>query len=495
MSDHAPVSTPTEIVENAQLSESDYQALYKQSIEQPELFWKEQAERIDWIKKPTKIKNTTFDSPVKIKWYEDGKLNACYNCLDRHLESKGDKVAYIFEKDEPGQAETYTYREAHQQVCRLANVLKSKGVGKGDRVVIYMPMIPAAAFAMLACARIGAVHSVVFGGFSPKAIQNRIEDAGAQYVITADEGRRGGSSVSIKQNVDEALTLHDGLINTVFVMRHTNGDIEWFEDRDLDLGAEMKKADTACPCEEMDAEDPLFILYTSGSTGQPKGVLHTTGGYMVYAAFTHDTVFDLRDDDVYWCTADVGWITGHSYIVYGPLANGCTSVIFEGVPTYPKADRFWTICDTHQVSLFYTAPTAIRMLMGCGDEMLESSDRSSLRILGSVGEPINPEAWRWYFHKVGQEHCAIVDTWWQTETGGFMLTPLPGFKQVKPGMAMTPFFGARPVLVDKDNNELEGPDEGALCFNGSWPGQMRTVYGDHERFEKTYFSQYPGRVF
>ena len=484
---------------HALIDKDQYLAMYKQSIDNPEAFWAEHGKRVDWIKPYTKVKNTTFELPeVSIKWFEDGSLNVAANCIDRHLATRGDQVAIIWEGDDPADDAKITYRQLHGHVCRLANAMKSHGVKKGDRVTIYMPMVPEAAYAMLACARIGAVHSIVFGGFSPDALAGRIEDCDSQYVITADEGMRGGKAVPLKANTDAAIKIaaKDGAkVDHVLVVRRTGGDVNWVEGRDIWYHDAVDQADDDCPAQEMNAEDPLFILYTSGSTGKPKGVLHTTGGYLVWASMTHQYVFDYHDGDVYWCTADVGWVTGHSYIVYGPLANGATTLMFEGVPNYPTTSRFWQVCDKHQVNIFYTAPTAIRALMQGGDEPVKSTSRSSLRLLGSVGEPINPEAWEWYYQIVGDARCPIVDTWWQTETGGIMITPLPGAIDLKPGSATLPFFGVVPQLVDNDGNPLEGATDGNLCLTASWPGQMRSIFGDHERFAQTYFSTYKGKYF
>jgi acetyl-CoA synthetase len=469
--------------------------MYQQSIDDPETFWAEHGKRIHWFTPFSKVKNVTFGAnEVDIRWYEDGTTNACYNCLDRHLPTKQHDTAIIWEGDEPKDHKLITYGEAYEEVCRLANVLKRHGIQKGDRVTIYMPMIPEAAYAMLACARIGAIHSVVFGGFAPDSLASRIQDADAKMVITADEGVRGGRTIPLKSNTDEALQKCPG-VASVLVVQRTGGQIQWHDGRDYWYHDELRKVDDDCPCEEMNAEDPLFILYTSGSTGKPKGVLHSTGGYMVYTSMTHQYVFDYHDGEVYWCTADVGWITGHSYIVYGPLANGATTLIFEGVPNYPTASRHWEIVDKHKVNIYYTAPTAIRALMREGEGPVKKTDRSSLRILGTVGEPINPEAWRWYHEVVGDKRCPIVDTWWQTETGGIMITPLPGATALKPGSATLPFFGVKPVIVDNEGHHLEGATQGNLCIADSWPGQMRTVYGDHERFKQTYFSTYPGKYF
>ena len=492
MSDVYPVNA--DVANSAHVNEARYKEMYARSVEDPEGFWREQADRLTWFKKPTQVKNTSFDGGVDIRWYEDGVLNVAYNCIDRHLEKRGDQVAFIFEGDRPDVDAKITYRELHEEVSRLGNVLRSQGVKKGDRVMIYMPMIPEAAYAMLACARIGAVHSVVFGGFSPEAIAGRIEDAGATVIITADAGMRGNRMVPLKQNVDAAIDKVGGEMK-VLMFPHTKAEVNVVAGRDLDARELMNAASTDCPAEEMNAEDPLFILYTSGSTGKPKGVLHTTAGYLVYTSLTHEMVFDYKDGDIYWCTADVGWITGHSYIVYGPLANGATSLIFEGVPTYPDASRFWQVCDKHQVNSFYTAPTAIRSLMRAGEEYVAKTSRNSLRLLGTVGEPINPEAWRWYYDVVGDKRCPIVDTWWQTETGGILITPLIGAIDLKPGSATLPFFGVRPALVDTNGQVLEGANEGNLVILDSWPGQARTIYGDHDRFVQTYFSTYPGRYF
>jgi acetyl-CoA synthetase len=497
MSDIYPV--PEFFKGRAHLDADSYEKTYRESVENPEAFWAETAKRIDWFKFPTKIKNVSFDkADLHIKWYEDGVLNACYNCVDRHLDSRGDQVALIWEGDEPTVDASITYSELHASVCKMANVLKKHGIGKGDRVAIYMPMVPEAAYAMLACARIGAVHSIVFGGFSPDALSGRIIDSAAKMVITCDEGKRGGRKVPLKSNVDAACAIAGTMdsLETVLVIRHTGGDIEWTEGRDVWYHEEAETVGDDCPCEEMNAEDPLFILYTSGSTGKPKGVLHTTGGYMVYAAYTHEIVFDYHDGDVYWCTADVGWVTGHSYIVYGPLANGAISLMFEGVPSYPDSSRFWQVVDKHQVSTFYTAPTAIRALMRDGDEPVKKTSRASLRLLGSVGEPINPEAWDWYHRVAGDGRCPIVDTWWQTETGGILISPLPGATELKPGSATKPLPGIVPALYDEKGNLLdETATSGLLVLADSWPGQMRTVYGDHQRFVDTYFSTIPGTYF
>jgi acetyl-CoA synthetase len=467
-----------------------YHETYQQSVKNPDKFWGKHGKRIDWFTPYTKVKDTSFAVPdVSIKWFEDGVTNAAYNCVDRHLEKRGDQTAIIWEGDNPYDDKRITYRELHDHVCRLANVLKKHGVKKGDRVTIYMPMIPEAAYAMLAAARIGAIHSVVFGGFSPEALAGRIEDCASDFVITADEGVRGGRRVPLKANTDEALK-KAGRKAKVLVVRRTGAQVPWDADRDLWYHVETAQAASECPPAKMKAEDPLFILYTSGSTGKPKGVLHTTGGYLVYASMTHQYVFDYHDGDIYWCTADVGWVTGHSYIVYGPLANGATTLMFEGVPNYPDAGRFWQVVDKHKVNILYTAPTAIRALMGAGDHFVTASSRKSLKLLGSVGEPINPEAWEWYYHVVGDGRCPVVDTWWQTETGGIMITPLPGAMALKPGSATLPFFGVKPAVVDNEGRLVEGAGEGNLVLTDSWPGQMRTVYGDHKRFVETYFSTY-----
>ena len=473
-----------------------YQAMYQRSVEDPVGFWGEQGKRIDWIKPYTKVKNTSFaPDNVSIKWYEDGTLNVSANCIDRHLASRGDQIAIIWEGDDPTQDERITYRQLHDRVCRFANVLKANGVKKGDRVTIYLPMIPEATYAMLACTRIGAVHSVVFGGFSPESLAGRIQDCASRFVITADEGVRGGKPVPLKKNTDDALAKLPGADVKVLVVKRTGGTIAWNAARDIWLHDELAKVSADCKPEEMNAEDPLFILYTSGSTGKPKGVLHTTGGYLVYAALTHQYVFDYHDGDIFWCTADVGWVTGHSYIVYGPLANGATTLMFEGVPNYPTASRFWHVIDKWKVTIFYTAPTAIRALMGAGDDFVKRSDRSSLRLLGSVGEPINPEAWEWYHRVVGNGKCPIVDTWWQTETGGILISPLPGATRLKPGSATLPLFGIKPEVVDDKGTVLTGATSGNLIITDSWPGQMRTLYGDHERFVQAYFSTYKGAYF
>jgi len=485
---------PAAFAAEARYDRERYERDYQRSTADPEGFWGEIGRRLDWIKPYTDVKDVSFDAKdLHIRWYADGVLNACANCVDRHLPEKADDVALIWEGDDPEQSKTVTYAALYAEVCRMANVLKAHGVKRGDRVVIYMPMILEAAYAMLACARIGAVHSIVFGGFSPDALASRIEDCGASAVITADAGFRGGKAVPLKANVDKALEAVDAPF--VLVVNRAGGAVNWTGGRDVWWHEARDEVSGDCPPEPMNAEDPLFILYTSGSTGKPKGVLHTTGGYLVYAAFTHEAVFDYKPGDVYWCTADVGWITGHSYIVYGPLANGATSLIFEGVPTWPDASRFWRVCEKHKVNIFYTAPTALRSLMREGDDYVRSADLSSLRLLGSVGEPINPEAWRWYHRVVGQGRCPIVDTWWQTETGGMLISPLPGATDLKPGSATKPLFGVQPALVDNDGAVLEGPAEGNLVITDSWPGQMRTVYGDHQRFIDTYFTTYPGTYF
>ncbi len=490
---HEIFKPSAETLKNALISSEKYREMYKHSLTDPDSFWGEMAQRLDWFKAPTKIKNTSFNPPVSIKWYEDGILNACYNCVDRHLPAKANDTAIIWEGNDPDEDKIITYAELKDEVCKLANALKSRGVKKGDRVTIYMPMIPQAVYAMLACARIGAIHSVVFGGFSPESIKDRIQDCKSDIVITADEGRRGNKTIPLKANVDEALKslAH---VHTVLTYRLTGGKIGWEEKRDVWWHDLVDSQKTDCPCEEMNAEDPLFILYTSGSTGKPKGVLHTTGGYLVFTAMTHEMVFDVHPGEIYWCTADVGWVTGHSYIVYGPLANGTTTLVFEGVPNYPDNSRLWQVVDKHKVNIFYTAPTAIRALLYHGDEPVKKTSRKSLRVLGTVGEPINHEAWLWYYNVVGEKSCPVIDTWWQTETGGHMITPLASF-DLKPSSATKPFFGIIPVLVDAQGKTLDGEAEGALCIADSWPGQMRTVFGDHKRFEETYFSTYPGMYF
>ena len=468
-----------------------YVEMYERSVNEPQTFWAEMAERLDWIKKPTRIKNTSFEGDVSIRWYEDGELNVCYNCIDRHLAKRGDQTAILFEGDDPDVDKKITYRELHEKVCKLANVLKGMGVKKGDRVTIYLPMIPEAAYAMLACARIGAPHSVVFGGFSPDSLADRINGAESKLVITSDGGLRGGRAVPLKANADKALEKCPSDVKTL-MFRHTGMSVPMQDGRDFDAGELMAEASADCAPEPMNAEDPLFLLYTSGSTGKPKGALHTSGGYLVYASLTHEYVFDYREGEMYWCTADVGWVTGHSYILYGPLANGATTLMFEGIPTYPSISRFWDVVDKHKVTIFYTAPTAIRSLMQKGDEPVKKSSRKSLRLLGSVGEPINPEVWKWYHHVVGEDRCPIVDTWWQTETGGILITPLPGATDLKPGSATKPFFGVQPALVDNDGNLLEGAVEGNLVIKDAWPGIMRSLYGDHERFVQTYFTTFKG---
>jgi acetyl-CoA synthetase len=492
-----PVSE--KLAKTAWIDNDKYQAMYDKSQNDPEGFWAEEGKRIDWIKPYSTVKNTSFTYPdVSIKWYEDGSLNVSANCIDRHLAKRGDQVAIIWEGDDPAEDAKITYSELHGHVCRLANAMKESGVKKGDRVTLYMPMIVEAAYAMLACTRIGAVHSIVFGGFSPDALAGRIIDCRSDYIITADEGLRGGKPIPLKDNTDKAIEIaarKGQQVRNVLVVKRTGGNISWVDDRDIWYHDVVPFASSDCAPEEMNAEDPLFILYTSGSTGQPKGVLHTTGGYLVWASFTHQYVFDYHDGDIYWCTADVGWVTGHSYIVYGPLANGATTLMFEGVPNYPTTSRFWEVCDKHQVNIFYTAPTAIRALMQGGDDAVKSTSRSSLRLLGSVGEPINPEAWEWYYDVVGEKRCPIVDTWWQTETGGIMISPLPGATALKPGSATKPLPGVAPQLVDADGEPLEGAASGNLCLVDSWPGQMRTLYGDHDRFVETYFSTYKGKYF
>jgi len=486
---------PEEVAKTALIDKAKYQAMYKQSVEDNEGFWNEHGKRVDWIKPYTKVKDVNFQVPnVDIKWFHDGTLNVAANCIDRHLASRGDQTAIIWEGDDPGEDKHITYKQLHEEVCRLANAMKARGVKKGDRVCIYMPMIPEAAYAMLACARIGAIHSVVFGGFSPDSLANRIQDSECCMVITADEGLRGGRKVPLKANTDKALETCPS-VTTSIVVRRTGGEVAWQDGRDIWYHEATQAADPDCPPEEMNAEDPLFILYTSGSTGRPKGVLHTSGGYLVYASMTHQYVFDYHEGEIYWCTADVGWVTGHSYIVYGPLANGATTLMFEGVPNYPTVSRFWEVCDKHKVNIFYTAPTAIRALMRDGDEPVKKTSRASLRLLGTVGEPINPEAWMWYHEVVGDGRCPIMDTWWQTETGGILIPPLAGAIDLKPGSATLPFFGVQPQVVDNEGTPLEGACEGNLCIVDSWPGQMRTVYGDHERFMQTYFSTYQGKYF
>ncbi|KQO71447.1 acetate--CoA ligase [Methylobacterium sp. Leaf88] len=483
--------------EGAHVDNAKYLAMYEASVTDPERFWSEHGKRIDWMTPFTKVKNTSFEpGHISIKWFEDGRTNVAYNCIDRHLASRGDQVAIIWEGDDPSESKHITYRQLHSEVGKMANVLRNRGVSKGDRVTIYLPMIPEAAYAMLACARLGAIHSIVFGGFSPDSLAGRIEGCASKMVITADEGLRGGRKVPLKANVDAAIArLPQDSVDHVVVVRRTGSSIAMEPGRDVYYDEAAAQVTDECPAEPVEAEHPLFILYTSGSTGQPKGVVHTTGGYLVYASMTHQYVFDYREGEVYWCTADVGWVTGHSYIVYGPLANGATTLMFEGIPTYPSNSRFWEVVDKHKVNIFYTAPTAIRSLMGGGEGPVKKTSRASLRVLGSVGEPINPEAWDWYYKVVGDSRCPIVDTWWQTETGGILITPLPGATKLKPGSATRPFFGVQPIVVDAEGKTLDGPCEGNLCIKDSWPGQMRTVYGDHERFEQTYFSTYPGNYF
>jgi acetyl-CoA synthetase len=482
------------VAKRAFIDKPRYEEMYRRSIEDKEGFWSEQAARLDWIKPFSTVKDTSFaKDDVHIRWFYDGTLNACYNCVDRHLETKANDVAIIWESDDPARDLKITYKELHERVCRFANALKQLGAQKGDRITIYMPMIPEAAIAMLACARIGAIHSVVFGGFSPDALAGRIDDCASNIVITADMGIRGAKPIPLKSNVDKAA--ENPAVKTlekVLVVRHTGADVDWVDGRDVWLHELESQVGADCPCEAMNAEDPLFILYTSGSTGKPKGVLHTTGGYLVYTSMTHQHVFDYHPGDVYWCTADVGWVTGHSYIVYGPLANGAITLMFEGVPNYPSPSRFWEICDKHQVNICYTAPTAIRALMRSGDEPVKRTSRKSLRLLGTVGEPINPEVWEWYYRVVGEERCPVVDTWWQTETGGILISPLPGATDLKPGSATRPLFGIEPAIVDNEGRVLDGAVSGNLVLTGSWPGQMRTVYGDHQRFVETYFTTYPG---
>jgi len=483
---------------NALIDNETYLKWYAESVKNPDRFWGKHGKRIDWFKPYTKVKNTSFEGKVSIKWFEDGRTNVSYNCIDRHLKKRGNQTAIIWEGDNPYDDKKITYNELYEHVCRLANVMKKHGVKKGDRVTIYMPMIPEAAYAMLACTRIGAIHSIVFGGFSPDALAGRIVDCESTFVITADEGLRGGKPIPLKENTDKAIDIaarQHIRVDKVLVVRRTGGKVGWAPGRDVWYHDEIASVKPDCKPEKMKAEDPLFILYTSGSTGKPKGVLHTTGGYLVYASMTHQYVFDYHDGDIYWCTADVGWVTGHSYIVYGPLANGATTLMFEGVPNYPTQSRFWEVIDKHKVNIFYTAPTALRALMGAGDAYVTRTSRKSLRVLGSVGEPINPEAWEWYFNVVGDGRVPIVDTWWQTETGGILITPLPGATDLKPGSATRPFFGVQPQLVDEKGEVMEGAVSGNLCITDSWPGQMRTVYGDHERFIQTYFSTYKGKYF
>jgi len=494
MSEPQVFPVPAEAAKRALIDAKTYEAMYQRSVTDNAGFWGEAGKRLDWISPYTKVKDVDFTGDVRIRWFYDGTLNVSANCLDRHLATRGDQTAIIWEGDDPTESRHITYKEAHEQVCRMANVLKGLGAKRGDRVTIYMPMIPEIAFAMLACARIGAIHSVVFGGFSPESLAGRIQDCDSNIIITADEGLRGGKKVHLKGNVDSALK-NCPSIKTCLVVRRTGGKIEWTQGRDHWWHEESPKVSAYCTPAEMNAEDPLFILYTSGSTGKPKGVLHTTGGYLVYAAMTHQQVFDYHEGEIYWCTADVGWVTGHSYIVYGPLANGAISLMFEGVPNYPDASRFWQVCDKHKVNIFYTAPTAIRALMREGEAPVQKCNLTSLRLLGTVGEPINPEAWLWYHRVVGKHRCPIVDTWWQTETGGILISPLPGATALKPGSATKPLFGIMPEIVDGDGRVLQGPCQGNLCIADSWPGQTRTVYGDHKRFAEMYFRTYPGKYF
>ena len=482
------------VLKGTKLNKEKYEKLYKESIENNDEFWDKVAKRIDWKKSYEKVKEVNYNDNISIKWFLKGELNICYNCVDRHLQTKGDKIAIIWEGDDPKDSKKITYKELYKEVCKFSNVLKDRGIKKGDCVTIYLPMIPEATIAMLACARVGAIHSVVFGGFSPDSLADRINDCDSTLIITADEGIRGGKKIPLKDNADKAADKAPCL-KQMIVLKRTGNEINWKETRDFWYDELMKNASDISPPENMNSEDPLFILYTSGSTGKPKGVLHTTGGYIVYASFTHEYVFDIRENDIYWCTADVGWVTGHSYIVYGPLANGATTLMFEGVPNYPDNSRFWQVIDKHKVNIFYTAPTAIRALMREGEEPLKKTTRKSLRILGTVGEPINPEAWLWYFKNVGNNRCPIMDTWWQTETGGILITPLPGVTDLKPGSATLPFFGIKPGIVDKNGKILEGDCEGNLCLLNSWPGQMRTVYKNHERFKETYFSTFKGKYF
>ena len=492
MSDSKVYDVLPHAAQRALIDEAAYQAMYRRSIEDPDAFWADMAnEHVHWFRKWDKVADWTFDGDVSIRWFDGARVNVAWNCLDRHLEERGDKPAILWEGDAPGEERRITFRELHTEVCRFANVLKSRGVRKGDRVCVYMPMVPEAAVAMLACARIGAVHSVVFGGFSPDALRDRILDSDCRVVVTADEGPRGGRNVPLKKNTHEALEACPNT-HTCIVVRRTGNEVPWRDGRDVWYHEVMADASPDCPAEELDAEDPLFILYTSGSTGMPKGVQHNQAGYLLYTTLSFKYIFDYHEGDTFWCTADIGWVTGHSYVVYSPLSNGATTVMFEGVPNYPDFSRFWQICDKYGVNIFYTAPTAIRALMGQGDDFVKRTSRESIRILGTVGEPINPEAWEWYYHVVGDGRCPIVDTWWQTETGGILITPLPGCTQLKPGSATRPLFGIEPVLVDPEGNELDGTAEGALCIKRSWPGQMRTVFGDHERFIQTYFATFPG---
>ena len=494
MSESKVYPVPDAVAKRAHVDNAGYLEMYQASIDDPEAFWGEHGKRIDWIKPYSKVREVDFTGDIKIRWYYDGTLNASANCIDRHLATRGDQTAIIWEGDDPGVSKHFTYKQLHEEVSRFANALKARGIKKGDVVTVYMPMIPEAAFAMLACARIGAIHSVVFGGFSPDALAGRIRDCDSNCLITANEGIRGGRPIPLKANADAACE-NCPTIETVFVVKRTGGGTGWVEGRDVWYHEACEAASPDCPPEEMAAEDPLFILYTSGSTGKPKGVMHTTGGYMVYTSMTHKYVFDYHDGDIYWCTADVGWVTGHSYIVYGPLANGAVTTMFEGVPNYPDAARFWQVCDKHKINIFYTAPTAIRALMREGAGPVQKTSRSSIRLLGTVGEPINPEAWEWYYNVVGEQRCPIVDTWWQTETGGILITPLPGAIATKPGSATLPFFGIVPVIVDADGKVIEGAGQGNLCIGDSWPGMMRSVYRDHDRFVQTYFSSYPGKYF
>jgi acetyl-CoA synthetase len=494
MSDNQLFPVPDAVAKSAWVDNDKYLKMYQASVDDPEAFWAEHGKRVDWIKPFTQVKDVDYTGDVRIRWFHDGTLNVSANCLDRHLATKGDQTAIIWEGDNPNDSKTITYQDLHEQVCRMANAMKARGIKKGDVVTVYMPMIPEAAVAMLACTRIGAIHSVVFGGFSPEALAGRIQDCDSNCVITADEGVRGGRAIPLKANTDAALADCPS-VETVFVVKRTGGDIGWDDGRDVWYHEATESVDANCEPEEMNAEDPLFILYTSGSTGKPKGVLHTTGGYIVFASMTHQYVFDYHDGDIYWCAADVGWVTGHSYILYGPLANGAITTMFEGLPNYPDASRIWQVVDKHKVNILYTAPTAIRALMQQGEEPVKKTSRKTLRLLGSVGEPINPEAWMWYYNVVGEGRCPIVDTWWQTETGGILITPLAGATALKPGSATRPFFGVQPAIVDNDGNVLEGACEGILVMLDSWPGQMRTVYGDHKRFVETYFSNYPGKYF